>query len=126
MKFSSEVNRDWYTSSNGDIYNSSLANTLINPGETKEVTLVLTKKMSDSNLGLINNNAEIFESYNDLGLPDIDSQVGNKASSEDDFSSADVLVTVKTGEAVLYIGIAVGIVTIITTAAIIIKKKVIR
>ena len=126
MKFSSEVNRDWYTSSNGDIYNSSLANTLINPGETKEVTLVLTKKMSDSNLGLINNNAEIFESYNDLGLPDMDSNVGNKASSEDDFSSADVLVTVKTGEAVLYIGIAVGIVTIITTAAIIIKKKVIR
>ena len=126
MKFSSELNRDWYTDSNGDIYNSSLANTLINPGETKEVTLILTKKMSENNLGLINNTAEIFESYNDLGLPDMDSQVGNKASSEDDFSSADVLVTVKTGEAVLYIGIAVGIVTIITTTAIIIKKKVIR
>lgn len=126
MKFNAELNTDWYQGSNGELYNASLANTLLKPGETKELTLILTKKMSEDSLGLINNTAEIFESYNDLGLEDIDSKVGNKSTNEDDISSADILITVKTGEYVLFIGLAVGIIAIIGTSAIIIKKKVLR
>ena len=125
MKFNSELNRDWYADSNGKVvYNSSLSNTIINPGETKELTLVLTKKMNENNLGVISNTAEIFEAYNERGLMDVDSFFGNKVTTEDDISSADVLITVKTGQEVLYIGLAVTVVTIITTSAIIIKKKV--
>lgn len=126
MKFSSELNRDWYTSSNGAIYNSSLSNTVINPGETKEVTLTLTKKMTEESLGLINNTAEIYEAYNDLGLEDVDSTVANKLSNEDDMSSADVLITVKTGEVVLFIGISITAIAIIAVGAYFIKKKVLR
>ena len=126
MKFNSELNKDWYQGNNGELYNASLANTLLQPGETKELTLILTKKMTENNLGLINNNAEIFESYNDLGLEDCDSTIANKATNEDDYSSADVLITVKTGEEILFIGISVGIIAVITVSAIIIKKKVIR
>lgn len=126
MKFSSELNRDWYTSSNGAIYNSSLSNTVINPGETKEVTLTLTKKMTEESLGLINNTAEIYEAYNDLGLKDVDSTVANKLSNEDDMSSADVLITVKTGEVVLFIGISITAIAIIAVGAYFIKKKVLR
>ena len=126
MKFNSELNKDWYAANDGTLYNSSLANTLINPGETKEVTLVLTKKMTEDNLGLYHNEAEIYEAYNDLGMADIDSTAGNRKSEEDDISSADVLITVKTGEVAIFIGASIGIIATIAVAAYIIKKKVIR
>lgn len=126
MKFNSELNKDWYTSENGILYNSSLANTLINPGETKEVTLLLTKKLTENNVGLYNNTAEIYESYNDLGITDVDSTPGNKISTEDDISSADVLITVKTGETILVIGLSLTIIATIAIGAYVIKKKVLR
>ena len=126
MKFSSELNKDWYTSGNGILYNSSLANTIINPGESKEVTLTLTKKMTEDNLGLYHNEAEIYEAYNDLGIEDTDSTEGNKLSNEDDISSADVLITVKTGEVILFIGLTLTIVAIIGSGVYLIKKKVLK
>ena len=126
MKFSSELNRDWYTSNNKELFNSSLANTVINPGETKEVTLTLSKKMTESNLGIINNTAEIYEAYNDLGLEDIDSKPGNKVSTEDDMSSADVVITVKTGEWLMFTGLTITIITILGVGAYFIKKKVLN
>lgn len=126
MKFSSELNRDWYTSNNKELFNSSLANTVINPGETKEVILTLSKKMTESNLGIINNTAEIYEAYNDLGLEDIDSKPGNKISTEDDMSSADVVITVKTGEWLMFTGLTITIITILGVGAYFIKKKVLN
>lgn len=126
MKFNSELNKDWYTSGNGILYNSSLANTLINPGESKEVTLLLTKKLTENNVGLYNNTAEIYESYNDLGIADVDSTPGNKISTEDDISSADVLITVKTGETILVIGLSLTIIATIAIGAYVIKKKVLQ
>lgn len=126
LKFSSELNKDWYEGQNGTIYNASLANTLINPGETKEVTLLLTKKLSEENIGLIHNSAEIYEAYNDLGLEDIDSTPGNKQTDEDDQSSADVLLTVKTGETILFIGLTLGIISTIAIGAYVIKRKILK
>lgn len=126
MKFSSELNKDWYTSENGVLYNSSLANTIINPGESKDVTLTLTKKMTEDNLGTYHNEAEIYESYNDLGIKDIDSTSGNKLANEDDISSADVVITVKTGEVLLFVGLTITILTTLGIATYFIKKKVIK
>ena len=126
MKFSTELNKDWYTGTNGEIYNSSLSNTIIKPGETKEVTLILTKKLTEDTLGLINNTAEIYEAYNDLGIADYDSTVQNKVTSEDDISSADVLVTVKTGEWIVFTGLTITIIAIIGVGAYFIKKKVLK
>ena len=126
MKFNSELNSDWYTNGNGELYNSSLANTLIKPGESKEVTLTLTKKMTENNLGLYNNTAEIYEAYNDLGLQDYDSTAGNKKTGEDDMSSADVLITIKTGEVIAITAIVVVAITGICIGAYFINKKVIK
>lgn len=126
MKFSSELNKDWYTSDNGVLYNASLANTMINPGESKEVTLILTKKMTENNLGLYHNEAEIYEAYNDLGIADVDSVSANKASTEDDFSSADVLISIKTGEVVLFVGLSLSIIVSITIGAYFVKRKILR
>ena len=105
MKFNAELNKDWYQSSNGDLYNASLANTELNPGESKEVTLTLTKKMTENGTGIVNNNAEIYETYNKEGIKDIDSTEANKVSKEDDMSSADLVISIKTGEIVGIVGV---------------------
>lgn len=125
FKFNSELNKDWYEGKDGVIYNASLANTIINPGESKEVTLILTKNMNgDDDFGLINNSAEIYETSNDYGALDIDSTPGNKATNEDDYSTANVLTSVKTGDVVIYTTLIITIITIVGVGIYMIKKKV--
>lgn len=127
MKFNSELNRDWYESTNGDIYNSSLANTKLESGESKEVTLTLTKKMTDSNVGIVNNNAELYEVYNEEGIQDIDSTPANRVNGEDDMSAADVVISVKTGDAILYTVVISTLICITIGVSIYyIRKKVLR
>lgn len=126
VTFSSEVNPDWYISKNGDtIYSSSLANKKINPGESKEIKLVLTKKLTSESLGsIMSNTSEIYEATNDAGLQDIDSEPANKLESEDDFGQADIVLSVVTGKIVGYSIIIVIALGIVVTGIIIIKKKV--
>lgn len=124
MTFSSELNQDWYVGESGNLYNSSLANTIIVSGETKEVTLTLTKKMTSENTGTINNVAEIYEASNDYGIQDVDSKPANKVQSEDDISLADVIIGVKTGEIYVYIAITFISTIILATGIYFIKKKV--
>ena len=126
MVFNSELNEEWYIGESKNAYNASLANTLINPGETKEVTLVLTKKMTNDNTGTINNVAEIYEASNDYGLQDIDSTPANKAQGEDDYSSADVVIGVKTGEDNVYVKITLISITVLGIGIYFINKKVLR
>ena len=126
LKFNSELNKDWYEGKDGVIYNNSLANTLIKPGESKEVTLILTKNMNSEDFGLISNSAEIYEASNDYGILDIDSIPGNKSASEDDYSTADVLTSIKTGEIIIYTTLILTIITIVGVGTYIIKKKVLK
>lgn len=100
LTFSSELNPEWYLSGE-DLYTKSLANTRIEPGETKEIKLTLTKTMTANNVGLINNRVEIAETYNEYGKLDIDSTVNNQANGEDDMGAADVIIGVSTGMKVI-------------------------
>lgn len=120
LKFSSELNKDWYQTSEG-LYNSSLANEKITAGESKEITLTLTKSMTENNVGRINNSAEIAEAYNDLGLADSNSTPGNKAQEENDYGSADIILSIKTG-GMTYVGITAGIVILLAAVAFVIIK----
>ncbi len=128
VTFSSEVNTDWYVSNNGDtIYSSALANQKINPGESKEVTLVLTKKLTKDSLGsIMSNTAEIYEATNEAGMPDIDSEPANKLESEDDFGQADIVLSVVTGKIIGYSIIIIVALGIVVAGIIIIKKKVLN
>lgn len=124
LKFSSELNKDWYQS-NSALYNSSLANEKIAAGETKELTLILTKSMTENNTGLVNNTAEIAEAYNELGLEDSNSTPGNKTQGENDMGSADVIISIKTGEIIFYTTlIAVFTLVVLSAIAVPIVKKV--
>lgn len=124
LQFSSEMNKDWYQTGNV-LYSSSIANDKIEPGESRTLTLTVTKKMNEENLGLVNNRAEIAEAYNDLGLADINSIPGNQDKNENDYSSADLILSIRTGKAVYFsIGLIVAIILASgAVAAIVVKRK---
>lgn len=120
LSFSSELNKDWY--SQGDyLYSSSLANEEILPGESKELTLTLTKAMTEDNTGLVPNTAEIAESYNEQGLQDSNSTPGNNTKGENDQGSADAIISIRTG-AIVYTGIVIGIIAILCVIAVVIIR----
>ena len=73
---------------------------------------------------MINNNAEIYESYNELGLEDIDSIVANRLETEDDMSSADIIVSVATGKVIIYTTFALAVITLLGFGIFEIKKRV--
>ena len=54
--------------------------------------MTLTKAMTENNTGLINNTAEIAESYNELGIADSKSTPGNRVNGESDYGSADAIL----------------------------------
>ncbi len=123
LRFSSELNKDWYQVGN-TLYTEKLANEKIKAGETKTITLTLTKTMTENNTGSVPNIAEIVEYYNELGLKDINSTPGNRAKTENDYSQADTIISVKTGE-IVYTGLIIaGVVALgIVAVVIAIKKK---
>jgi len=124
MKFNSGMNSDWYTGSDGNLYTIVLANTEIAPGETKTFKLVLSKTMTNDNTGVVTNIAEIVEDYNIYGVSDIDSIPGNKAQNEDDFSRADVYLSVKTGEVFIYISVIITTILLVSVAVVVVVLKV--
>ena len=123
MKFNSNLNPNWYAGNDGNLYNTKLAETVINPGETKEVSLVLTKQLADTGSIIINNLAEISEDFNDLGLKDKNSTPKNQAQGEDDISSADLVITIKTGSAVTYTCLILVALVILAVVVYVLKKR---
>ena len=126
FKFSSNLNPDWYEAEDGNIYSSVLSDTELKPGETREVSLVLTKTMTGENTGMVHNTAEIYEAYNEFGIEDMNSTPANKIQNENDMGSADVLLTVNTGEPAMYITLTIAMLALFTAGAYLINKKVIR
>ena len=126
FKFNSDLNSNWYAGNDGNLYSTELANTIINPGESKTIKLILTKTMTENNTALSNNRAEIYEQYNELGLVDIDSTPNNQAQGEDDIGAANVIISPATGAEVTYTcTILVGLV-ILATGIYFIKRKTAR
>lgn len=95
--FMADLNSGWYKNTDGNIYNTKLKNTEIKPGESKTVSIILVKQMTEKNTGIVSNSAEIAELYNEYGIEDIDSKVANRAENEDDFGTADIVISVNTG-----------------------------
>lgn len=126
LKFNSELNSSWYEGTDNNLYCIELANDAIEPGESRQVKLVVTKTMTSNNTGLVNNTAEIYEDFNEYALEDINSVAGNKQEKENDMSGADTIITVSTGGPILYIGIVIICMLILGGGIYIINKKVIN
>lgn len=116
LTFKSSMNPDWYKSGSS-LYNSSLANTPIKPGESKELTLTITKTMTESNSGLINNKAKVEKSSNLQGIENQNISVG----------SANVVISVSTGALINYVAMVLTIfVSIALLAYLFVKKTLIK
>ena len=56
-------------------------------------------------MGLKTNIAEISQDYNESHTPDIDSTPDNFENGEDDIDDAPVMLTIRLGDAQIYIGL---------------------
>ena len=121
LTFNSGLNSNWYKKGN-NVYTSSLSDTLIEPGESKEVTLTLTKKMTELNTGLTNNKAEIESAYNSLGIPNTTTDKNNEGTSN--AGSADAIIGVKTGTAASYVALTLTTIIVILGLAHLVNKKI--
>ena len=97
LELDTSMNNGWYVGSDGNAYTNQLEDILIQPGETKEIKLILTKQMTENGNGIINNTFEIAETYNEYAIEDIDSTPGNQAQDEDDMSKVDLIIGIQTG-----------------------------
>ena len=88
---------NWKIKSNGTVYTNILSGAKIESGESKEILLNVTKKLTTDTVGKFVNSAEITGSLNTKNLKDIDSVEGNKDVDEDDYSDATVIISIKTG-----------------------------
>ena len=126
LKFNSELNKDWYVL-NSNAYNTSLANEKILPGESKTLKIVLTKTITNENSEIVNNVAEIAESYSPSGIDSNNSKSNNKAQGESDMNSADIIIGIATGEIVINIAlITVLSLIVIASGVYLINKKFIK
>ena len=124
LEFNQADNPLW-KEANGKIVTDQLKDTLLNPGESAVVEVILTWINDEDNMGVMINTAEISEDYNESGTPDIDSTPNNKVEGEDDIDDAPVALTMVTGSAPLYIGITAGTFAIIAGGVFLIKRYVI-
>ena len=105
------MNKDWIFVKDGEVVNESVSNIKIEPGKSIDLTLMLTKTMSNDSTGTYTNIAEIGEISNSLKIDDKDSKPENKNQTEDDYSKADLIISVSTG-ILVYISFICGIVLV--------------
>ena len=124
LKFVQEDNPDWYERADGKVATAQLENTLLQPGESAEVEIILTWINGEKNLGTKINIAEISKDENPSHTPDIDSTPDNEVPGEDDIDDAPVMLVIKTGTEVQtqYIILTTVVVAILTIGVIGIKK----
>lgn len=122
LKFIQADNPEW-KEVDGKVVTDQLKDTLLEPGESAEVEIVLTWINGEEHLGLMTNVAEISKDDGD----DIDSTPDNQKDGEDDQDDAPVIISITTGAADVYgyIGLAAGVLAILSSGIILIKKFVI-
>lgn len=124
LEFKAEDNPLWKEVSQGVITTDQLKDVLLKPGESKVVTVLLTWKNSQDNLGLKTNKAEISKDYNEFNTPDIDSRPDNKKDGEDDIDIAEVMLSIALGNAKTYMGLTLLILGTTAGGIFLIKKYV--
>ncbi len=122
LTFSEEQNKDWYVGEDGNIYSVALIDKLLEPGDSEELTIILTKQMNNNNTGTVTNIAEIYEASNDENVEDINSIPGDKLEDQNDMSKVEVILAVRTGTIILYILLIITVITIIGIGIYKVKK----
>ena len=129
LRFEKADNPEWEQEEDGKIVTRALENTLLEPGESARVEVILKCNNDENNMGTMINVAEISEDKNDHDADDIDSTPDNKKDGEDDIDDAPVLITIQTGGAgdiAKYAGLGAVILSMLAGGIILIKKYVLE
>ena len=124
LRFVAEDNPGWKYEGNNEISTRLLEDRLLKPGESAEVSVLLTWINGKDNIGLKTNTAEISEDYNDKNVPDRDSTPNNKKPGEDDIDDAPVILAISTGQERIYYVLGFTVLLTIAGGIVLIKKYV--
>lgn len=94
MKFDASKNSGWVLGNDGILYNNSLRDINIAPGEKKELKLILTKNMNEENTGVVNNKTQLLTTESSTELIE---------NTENNIGTQQMLILIKTGRQVQYI-----------------------
>ena len=122
LRFEAADNPLWTDEGNNVISTKQLENTLLQPGESATIEVILTWINSEDNLNEKTNTAEISEDDNPYDVPDRDSVPDNEIPGEDDIDIAKVILLVSTGAPRTYFMLTLGLLTIVLVGVILIKK----
>ena len=123
FNFNEKQNIGWKLDDN-KLINTSLQNVIIEPNSSQTIHLILTKNMDNDSTGTFINVAEIGDDYNEKGLEDYNSTIGNRQQGENDMSDVTLIIGVKTGRVVTYIGLGIVCIALLGVGIYIIRKKV--
>ena len=125
LEFREEDNENWVLSEDGKtITTTQLNETLLQPGESVIIEVTFRWINGQHNLGLKTNWAEISEDSDEDHNPveDIDSVPDNFEKGEDDIDEASVMLSIVSGIGGHYIGVITGVLVILGTGLVLIKK----
>lgn len=114
FSFSSNLNKTWVKGESQQLINTSLANQKIPVGESVNVTLIATKKMTTNTTGTFTNKVSIENATSIAGIAD--------EKTENNTSSADIILSVSTG-AIVYIAMIIGILILLSVIGFYLYKK---
>ena len=120
--FNSSAEEYWKDEGNNVISTRKLENTLLQPGESATVEVILTWINGADNLAEKTNTAEISEDHNEYDVPDRDSTPDNQVPGEDDIDIAKVILLISTGTVQTYFALTLGLLAIVFVGVFLIKK----
>ena len=116
LEFHSELNEGWYRTEQYKISNTSMVNKDIQPGESIELTVILSKTLTEDSVGTITN-------ISSIGTTDNSRHITEK-NLNNNTDKTEVLIQVATGKqiALRIIGIIFGVLIIAFIMTIIVRK----
>lgn len=91
LTFDQKKNAGWEVDSDGTLYNETLKKETIQPGESKELKLVLNKVMTENNVGTISNKVEIAKVSTDKNIEE---------NNDNNIATQEMIITISTGRTV--------------------------
>lgn len=99
MTFDADINEGWYLGSDGSVYNETLKDTVIEPGEKLELKLTLTKVMTEENTGIAINKVILQGTSNILSLNE---------ELENNVSTNEIMILISTGGSTMAILVSIA------------------
>ena len=122
MEFRSELNPDWYKVNNSEVLNTSIANEIIDAGESKELKIIFTKHITNNELGIIHNTAGLKQVNDSYNVKKLNVKSGIIQDTE---SISDLVIHSKVNVAkmIIYSAIIIGM---ILAVIYVVNKKIIK